>query len=124
MVPFIMQNIKKVLKVDSELWGRTILDPFFPNENFFRKTIDIISMYLLVPFTVQNLKKILQADQNLWGHDSFRPKMAHLPQMRTFLRKNINSVSMYLLDPFTVINFKKSFEQMQRYEDAPFLGRK
>ena len=81
-------------------------------------------MYLLVPFTMQNFKKILQADQNLWGHDSFKPKMAHLPQMRTFLRKTINSVSMYFLDPFTVIKFKKSFEQMQRYEDAPFLGPK
>ena len=31
-------------------------DPFAPNENFFRKAINISFMYLLAPFTLQNFK--------------------------------------------------------------------
>ena len=34
------------------------------NENFFGKTINIISICLLAPFIVQNFQKILRADQN------------------------------------------------------------
>ena len=31
--------------------------PFVPNENLFRKTVNIISIYLLTPFSVQNFQK-------------------------------------------------------------------
>ena len=34
---------------------------FAPNKTFFKKTINISSMYLLAPFIVQNLKNILGA---------------------------------------------------------------
>ena len=56
--------------------------PFAPNDNFFRKTSNMISMYLLIHFIVQNFKKILRLDPNLWACTIFRPKMAHLPYMR------------------------------------------
>ena len=56
--------------------------PLAPNENFFRKTINIIFMYLLAPFIVQKFKKILRADLGLCGCTIFRPKMACLPRKR------------------------------------------
>ena len=56
--------------------------PFAPNDNFFRKTSNMISMYLLIHFIVQNFKKILRLDPNLWACTIFRPKMAHLPYVR------------------------------------------
>ena len=34
--------------------------PFDLNENFFRKAINIIPMYILAPFIVQNIKKSLE----------------------------------------------------------------
>ena len=46
--------------------------PFSPIENFFKKTVTKISMYLLVPFIVQNLKKVLKTDPELWGRAIFR----------------------------------------------------
>ena len=46
--------------------------PFSPIENFFKKTVTKISMYLLVPFIVQNLKKVLKTDPKLWGRAIFR----------------------------------------------------
>ena len=54
--------------------------PFAQNENFFRKTINICSMYLSAPFIVQNFKKILRIDPKLWGRTIFRVKMARLLQ--------------------------------------------
>ena len=35
-------------------------DPFAPNENFLQKTVNVISMYLLIHFMVQNLKNSLE----------------------------------------------------------------
>ena len=39
--------------------------PFGPNEFFFKKTINIRSMHLLVPLIVQDFKKILRVDPEL-----------------------------------------------------------
>ena len=41
LAPFIVQNFKKILPDDPELWGCAIFEPkwpIFPNENFFQKT--------------------------------------------------------------------------------------
>ena len=41
LAPFIVQNLKKILSADPELWGCTIFGPkmtIFPNENFSQKT--------------------------------------------------------------------------------------
>ena len=50
--------------------------------------------------------------------------MAYLPQMKSFFRNTITMISMYLLATFIMKNFKKSSEQIQSYDDAPFLGPK
>ena len=50
---------------------------------FFRKTINIISTYLLAPFIVKK-KKNLWADPKLWGYTIFRPKTTCLAQKWIF----------------------------------------
>ena len=59
-------------------------DPFGPNNNFFRKAIKIISMYLSASFIMQNFLKILRADPELWRCAIFEPKMVHLPWTKLF----------------------------------------
>ena len=58
---FILQNFKKILGANPELWGCVIFGPqmvhlpqfFF----FFVEKINNIFIYLLAPFILQNLKK-------------------------------------------------------------------
>ena len=66
LAPFILQNFKKILRADPELWGCAIFGPkmvHLPQTNFFWKIINIILIYLLAPFIVQNFKKILPLDE-------------------------------------------------------------
>ena len=62
--PFILQNFKKILRADLELWGCAIFKPKMAHlswTNFFlAQTIIITFLYLLALFTVQNFKKFLQ----------------------------------------------------------------
>ena len=76
--PFIMQNFKKILRVDPSYENVPFSSengPFASTENFFRKTINISFMYLLVPFIVQNFKKIHRIIPELWGRAILGPKM-------------------------------------------------
>ena len=57
---------------------------FAPNKTFFKKTINISSIYLLTPFIVKNFKNILGAYPKLQGRAIFRPKMTHLPRKKFF----------------------------------------
>ena len=69
--PFIMQNFLSknpwhqigVMIAMIEFSSQN--SPFAPNQNFFRKTINISSTYLLASFIMQNLKKILRANPKL-----------------------------------------------------------
>ena len=47
-----------------------------------------------------------------------------LPQMNFFLEKQLMKFFMYLLVPLILQNLKKFFQQIQSYENAPFLGPK
>ena len=94
---FIVQNFKKILTADPELWGCTILGPkmvHLPYQTFFWKIFNIILIYLLAPFTVQNFKKLLTADWQLWGSAIFAPKMALCPN-ENFFRKAVNEPSFF-----------------------------
>ena len=78
LAPFILLNYKKRkirFTVMRSNHFRAQHCPFAPNEKFFRKTINMISLYILTPFIVQNLLKILRAGQKLWACPIFRPKM-------------------------------------------------
>ena len=64
---FIVQNFKKILTVNPEVWGCIIFEPqmvHLPQKNVFEK-INIIFIYLLAPFILQNFKKILKANPDL-----------------------------------------------------------
>ena len=88
---FIVQNLKKILIVDPELWRYTIFETkmvHLPQTKFFlEKRIKIIFIYLLAPFIVQNLT--LTVDPELWRSAIFGPKMTHLPNDK-FFRKLVN----------------------------------
>ena len=81
-------------------------------------------MDLLAPFILQKFKNILRADPQLWGCAIFRPKIAHLSWTKSFLAETIAITLIYLLALFIVQNLKKFLQQIQSYEDAPFLGPK
>ena len=72
---------------DAAFWAQNGV--FSSNENFFRKTINIVSMYILATLSVQNFKKVLRVGQKLWGCTILRPKMARLPRKRTFLENTL-----------------------------------
>ena len=100
-------------------------DPKWPistNKIFFIKTISITFMYLFA-FIVQNFIKILEADPELPGCTIFGPKMVHLPQTRIFWENSL--ILSFTYWPLLLCKiFKKFLEQIQSYEDAPFLGPK
>ena len=84
---------------------------------FFRKTIYIISMSLLVPFIVQNCKIILTADTQLWRCSILDRKWLIFSK-QIFFGKTINLISMHLWAPFIAQNLKKIIEPVQIYEDV------
>ena len=97
LAPFILQNFKKILRADPELWGCAIFGPkmvHLPQTNFFWKIINIILIYLLAPFIVQSFKEILPVDPESWRCAIFGPKMAHLPKW-DFFRKPINEPCLF-----------------------------
>ena len=96
-----------------------------PQMNFFsQKTTNKIFMYLLAPFILKNFEKILRANPELWRCAFFRPKMAHLSWTKKFLYKRWLLLSTTYW-PFSLCKILKKFlQQIQRYEDASFLGRK
>ena len=65
LVPSNMQNFKKIVRVNPELWWRAIFRAkclLDLTKTFFRETINISPTYLLTSFFVQNFKKILKMD--------------------------------------------------------------
>ena len=93
-----------------------------PKWNFFSK--NKIFMYLLAPFILKNFKRILRADPELSGYTMFGHKMAHLSWTIFFRYKPLSSLSSTYW-PFSLCKiYKKFLQQIQSYEDAPFLGPK
>ena len=83
LAPFILQNLKRTLRVDPELSGCAIFGHKMAHLSwkiFLIQTIIITFINLLALFIVQNLQKILTVHPKLWGCPIFGPKMVHLPQ--------------------------------------------
>ena len=99
---------EKIWNSSMSFWSKKW--PICAKDNFFRKTIDIIFMYLLTLFIMQNLKKTVRADPELWQHIIFGPKMTHLPWRNFFFRKTTDVISIYLLAPLIIQNVKKSLQ--------------
>ena len=104
-----LQNFKKNVRPDPELWGCAIIGPkmahFCMNKLFLVQTIIITLIYLLGLFIVQNFKKFLQHIQSYEDAPFLGQKWSICPE-KIFL-KIINIILIYLLVPFIVQNFKK-----------------
>ena len=82
-------------------------------------------MYLLVPFILQNVcKKILELIESYEDVRQFRDQNGSFVLNKNFLVQAIVITFIYLLALFIVQNLKKFLQQIQSYEDAPFLGPK
>ena len=68
------------------------------------------------------LKKILRTDPELWGCTIFGPKMAHLSWTKSFWYKPLLLLSSTYWVFSLYKTLKKFLQQIQSYEDAPFLG--
>ena len=89
---FILQNFKKILRANLELWECAIFGPkmvYLPSKKFFWKILIIILIYLLAPFIMQNFKKILQANPDLEDAQFLGPEWPIFPN-QNFFRKPVN----------------------------------
>ena len=128
LAPFILQNFKKILRADPELWGCAIFGPKMAHLSwtkfFWYKPLLLLSSTYW-PFSLCKIKKkILQQIQSYEDAPFLRPKWSICPKEKFFLEKIINIIFIYLLAPFIVQNIKKIWKWIQSYEDAPFLGPK
>ena len=107
LVPFIVQNfLKKSLKQIQSHENAPFSGPKWPtyltpNKNFWGKTINITSMYLLALFIDQNFKKCLEWIQRYEDASFLEPIWSIAPN-RIFFRKISNIFLIYLLFSFTV----------------------
>ena len=82
-------------------------------------------MYLLAPFILQNSFKNSESWFRVMRISTiFGTKMAPFVLNKNFLVQTIVITFIYLLALFIVQNLKKFLQQIQSYEDAPFLGPK
>ena len=125
LAPFILQNFKKILRADPDLWGCAIFGPkmthltwtkIFGTNHYYYFQLPI------GPFHCPKFKKILTADSELWGCAIFGLKLVHLLSPPIFLAQTIIITFIYLLVLFIVQNLKKILPWIQSSEDAPFLG--
>ena len=120
LASFILQNFKKILRADTELWRCAIFWPKMAHLSwtyFLVQTIIITFIYLLAPFIVQ---KILSADQ-LWGSKIFWPKMVHFPKWEVFQKTCwwalfLSFMSIYMQKIKSEINLKVNYWRLKNTE--------
>ena len=110
LAPFILQNFKKILRADPELWGCAIFGTKMAHLSWTKillvQTIIITFIYLLALFIVQNLKKFLQWIQSYEDVPFLGPKWS-ICSKHIFFWKIINIILIYLWAPFIGQNFKE-----------------
>ena len=93
-----LQNFKKILRADPELWGCAQVGPKWPicpAQNSFVTNHYYYFHLPIASFHCGKFKKIVAADPELWGYAILGPKMVP------------NIIFIYLLSPFIAQNFKK-----------------
>ena len=88
LAPFIVENIKKILLADPELWGCAIFGRKMAHLSwtiFLVQTIIITFIYLLALFTVKNFKKFFQKIQSYEDAPFWGPKWFICPKQFFFL---------------------------------------
>ena len=123
LAPFILQNFKKILRADPELWDVPFAGPKWRicNEQIFFGTNHYYYFHLPTgPFDCAKSRKILTAYPELWECAIYGPKMVQLPH---FLGRKLLISSSSTCWPLCKI-LKKFFLRIQSYEDAQFLSPK
>ena len=80
--------------------------PFAPNENFFRKSINIFLLHL---FTMQ---KIFKWDPELWWHVIFKPKIVHLLWGKLLQKNHLHNSDLPFVSFHCAKSFKSGFMRM------------
>ena len=108
LAPFILQNFKKILRADPELWGCAIFGPKMAHLSwtkfFWYKPLLLLSSTYW-PFSLCKILKNSSSRSrvvrmcNFWAQNG--------PFAPNFFWKIINIILIYLLAPFIVQNLKK-----------------
>ena len=110
LAPFILQNFKKILRADPELWGCAIFGPKMAHFSwkifFWYKPLLLLSSTYWHFSLCKILKKLFQWIQSYEDALFLGPKWSICPQF--FFLKIINISLIYLLALFIVQNFKKN----------------
>ena len=81
LAPFILENLKKRLRADGELWGYAMCHCAIFREKIFLVEIIVITfIFLLALFTAKNFKNFWQRIQSYEDNPIFETKMVHLTQ--------------------------------------------
>ena len=108
--PFILQNFKKILRADPELWGCVVFEPKMAHlswTNFFlAQTVIIPFICPLAYFIVENLKKLWRWILSYEDAPFLEPEWPICPK-HFFLLRIINIILIYLLASFIGQYFKK-----------------
>ena len=99
----LFSNFINICRVMRTLRFLAYHDPFGGKTNLFRKTINMIFMYLLAPFTDENLKNFFEADPELWGCIIFWAQNNQIAQKKKKPWYNFDVI----LDLFHCAKFKK-----------------
>ena len=114
--PFILQNLLRNLRVDSELWGCApfsgLMAHLFWAKIFWYKPLLLLSSTYWLLFCAK-FKKILTADPELWRCTIFGPKVVHLPQA-IFFWKNYYYHSHLTISALHCAKFKKNSSSWSR----------
>ena len=90
---FIVQNSRKFLTADPELWGCAILGPkmvHLPQTKFFlEKKLNIIFIYLLTPSKCTKFLKNSYSGSRVMRMCHFGGQNGPIAQMRIFFRKSV-----------------------------------
>ena len=109
LAPSFLQNLKKILRSDPELWDVQFFGPKWPichEQNFFGTNHYYYFHLPIALLIVQNLKKFLQRIQSYQDVPFLGKKWPICPQ-KIFFWKIIIMTLIYLLAPFIVQNFEK-----------------
>ena len=93
LTPFILQNFKRILKADPELWGCAIFGPKMAHlswTNFFWYKPLLLLSSTYWPFSLGKFLKNSYSWSRVMRMHNFWAQNGPFPQMRIFFRKPVN----------------------------------
>ena len=110
LAPFILQNFKKILRADPELWGCAIFGPKMAHLSwtkfFWYKPLLLLSSAYW-PFLLSRTSKNSYSRPRVMRMHHFWAQNDPFTPNKTFFWNIISIIPIYLLSPFIVQNFEK-----------------